>query len=838
MTDHGAMRDLGGTWELREAIGETWRWYAASGHQTAMNNSVDAAQAAASSPGWSPVAVPGSVIDALAAEGSIPDPRRGWGSRCAEWTGVRHWLLRRDVDLDDTWLDVDVTLEIDGMDPGGRVMWNGVEIARVDGLYRAVSVAVPVIESGRQQLVIVLDPAPREVPQVGRTEDVRRHAPRVNQGWDFCPPFPHQGLWREVRLRKGPHMVRLGVQATLAPSGDGHVRAEIVAAAPDGTPVSVRIGSQYARGVVESGGACLEVTLAQVKKWWPAGMGDQPVYDVVVTLLADVRHRRVGFRTAVMEATPGATKGAYPYGLRVNGEPVPLVGLNWTPVDAQFGAISRVNVEHLLDLARAAGARLIRVWGGGLVETEEFYDLCDERGLLVWQEFSQSSSGMQSAPAADPAYVAGLAQDARELVRARIHHPALVLWGGGNELQGASGPLRTEQSAALMALAEVVAAEDPARSWLPTSPTGPEFANRLDVIRANPDHQHDVHGPWEYQGLDEHHTLANESTAIAHTEFGVEGMANRRLHEHLVPEELREPAGRSGALYRHLGEWWNNEAQVQQLFGGGLRLATLRRASQWLQASGLATSVEADRRRWPRTSMVIPWQLNESYPNAWGTALVGFDGEPKPAFWAVARAFADERATLRTQRAAWGGREGDAEAWLWSLPGRRAGGALVLTASDLWGVECGRNEATLNEVTHPTATLRLRVPPRRGAVIWRAVWLDSDGTTVDDERVVQVADANLRALTDLPKTELVVNSSQRGWTVTNAGEVAAIAWGPRDRRDPSDKRRMAISHDPRPLMPGETAEIEAIGSVPGPRDFAIDAWNAAAVALPASRKER
>src|SRR5690606_24889869 len=96
---------------------------------------------------------------------------------------------------------------------------------------------------------------------------------------------------------------------------------------------------------------------------------------------------------------------------------------------------------------------------------------------------------------------------------------------------------------------------------------------------------------------------------MAHTEFGVEGMANRRVWEALVPAEDRWPVGRDNPVYRHLGEWWNNADLVQACFGGRLYDAEeFRRASQFLQTTGLAYAVEADRRRWPHCSMVIPWQ--------------------------------------------------------------------------------------------------------------------------------------------------------------------------------------------------------------------------------------
>lgn len=828
MTASSAVLDLAGAWELREAIGETWRWYAAKPPEALNNAAVDTA-----APGWTRATVPGSVVDALAAADVIPDPRRGFGSRSAEWTGSRSWVLRRTVELGDDWVDADAVLELDGIDPGGRVLWDGEQLGRVDGLYRSLRLPVRVRRAGIHVLAVVVDPVPLGVPQVGRTEEVVRHAPRVGRGWDFCPPFPHQGIWRPVRLRRGPRIARLVVEVSCAADGS---RAEVLVRAAteaaDGMPVTAELDLGDGRVLRASGSGAVSIPIDAPPLW---GVRAPRLVDLRVRVGDHEEHRRVGFRHLEPEVTPGSPAGALPYGLRVNGESVPLAGVNWAPADAQFGSVTPERLAHLLDLAVAAGVRLLRVWGGGLVETPEFFAACDERGLLVWQEFSQSSSGLQSAPGDDPRFLAGLEADARELVPARIPHPSLAIWGGGNELEGPDGPLRTEDSAALRQLAGVVAELDPGRHWLPTSPSGPVFHHRLG---AAPGEQHDVHGPWEYQGLEAQHTLAAGGTFLAHTEFGVEGIANRRLWEHVVPEGRGEPADRSNALHRHLGEWWDNAPQVQELFGGGLALEELRRASQWLQGSGLATALEADRRRWPRTSMVLPWQLAESYPNTWGTALVGFDGEPKPALGAVARAFAVERATLRTARTAWGGHpEATAEAWLWSEPGRPAGGALELSALDLHGVVLASTTVPLDAVRHPAAVGRLTLPTPAGPFLWRARWTDAGGGEIDDEVLLQTGDADLAALRSLPRTTLAAEAADGGWRIRNTGAVAAVAWGPRDVRPGDDPRLLAALADPRPLLPGASCPVPLVSGEARVGDLVVDAWNADPVPLPPLRKD-
>jgi hypothetical protein len=406
------------------------------------------------------------------------------------------------------------------------------------------------------------------------------------------------------------------------------------------------------------------------------------------------------------------------YRLAGDGAPELVKGWNWVPADALYGVPRPEKVERLLRLAASSGANLIRVWGGGLLESEHFYELCDRLGLAVWQEFSQSSSGMESVPSDDPAFVATLAGDARQVVPRLARHPSLAVWCGGNELDG------DDSTPALAALRAVVRELDPERTWLPTSPLG----------------EADVHGPWEHQGLRAHYAHYDEPRACRlHSEFGVEGMTNRAAHEALVAEEHRWPADRSNPVYEHLGAWWNNAPLVRESFGGRVGdLETMRRASQWLQYDGLRYAVEA---RLRRGIGVIPWQLNESYPNAWCTAVVDWHGEPKPAYWGVRRAYLGAP-SAQFATCAWGGEEearalvhGDVVARF-----TRLDGSVVAEAR-------GEHAAPLSDL---------------GDVFV----LDLDGRN----RYVMTAQETLAPLLDLPPARLELD----GGTLRNVGDVAAL----------------------------------------------------------------
>jgi beta-mannosidase len=868
-------------WSVREALGETWRWYVDAAPPQAGNNVAEQADELAKAPGWRPAIVPGSVVDALVRAGEIAEPRHARDSRAAEWVADRSWVFRRPVVLQPNRPGETVVLELDGVDPGGTVFWDGQEVGCISGLYRRGRIDVTEwAEAGPHMLAVVVPPAPASEPQVGRTDRVRVHAPRMGYGWDFCPRLRHQGIWKSARLvTSRAHIASLTATSGLDSAGaHGTVDARVVTDAVHSAPLRLR-GELLLRGTVVAsseavaghGMTRLRLDVERPRVWWPNGVGDQPLYDLRLTLTAGapgdaaaplaVATRRVGFRHVEWLPNEGAPPAALPYTVHVNGVAMPAIGWNWVPADALYGSAPEARVRHLVELAASSGARLLRVWGGGLIETDAFYDACDEYGLLVWQEFSQSSSGMQSAPATDAEFIAYLRAEAEAIVPTLTHHPCLALWGGGNELDEGGMPLTDDRSPALAALSEVVRRRDPGRAWVPTSPTGPEFHNRLDRIRSNPDGQHDVHGPWEHQGLERHHELYNAGTSLAHTEFGVEGMTNLRTLEALIPEPDRWPADRTNATYRHLGEWWNNADLLQRVFGGRLHdLEVMQHASQWLQATGLQYAVEADRRRWPRCSMVLPWQLNESFPNAWCTSSVDFRGDTKPAFDAVRRAFLPRRTTIRVDRSAWHEHDTfEAEGWAWSESRVSPGSAVSMRLRGLDGTVYAEAEATLGAVSDPAPAVRLEVPraavPLESAVgaaassrsasilLWESEWRDADGTTIDTERMLLTASADFGGLLEVQRARMQVEVLADGADadlfavrLRHIAGPAAIAVRLVDGRGIGSPGWAVVDGDPRPILPGEervlrvrwSPDSDATSGTDGSahgRVLRLDGWN-------------
>jgi beta-mannosidase len=297
---------------------------------------------------------------------------------------------------------------------------------------------------------------------------------------------------------------------------------------------------------------------------------------------------------------------------------------------------------------RDMGCNMLRVWGGGYLESREFYEACDEAGLMVWQEFPLSSSGLDSEPPHDPGVITGLAGVAEHFVRARRHHASLLLWCGGNELQtGAEGcdPATRvpcdKSDPCLAALGAVVAAEDPGRRYLPTSPSGPRFGARAEDFGKGLHHH--VHGPWGFGDFPTYRDWVeywNYDDSTFRSEVGVAGANSvEMIHKYSGGEAVWPP---TSPLWMHTAGWWTQESRLLPALEGlapAEALAEYVRLTQEEQAVALAHAAACCKRRFPACGGFLVWMGHDCFPCPSNTSLIDYDGQPKPAYEALRRVF-------------------------------------------------------------------------------------------------------------------------------------------------------------------------------------------------------
>jgi beta-mannosidase len=845
----------GSDWSYKDFIGDDWVW-----RHSVMPDTRDVRW-------WRTGTVPGSVHHDLWQNGEIPNPYYERNSLLIEWVPERTWVYKKTFRADPDWRGKRIRLVFEGIDYEAQVFLNGSRIGAHRGMFTpAVFEIGDALRYGEDNLLaVVLERAPDEQPQVGRTSKVRTHKSRMTYWWDFCPRMIHVGIWDEVALEiTGPVAIEEPfVRPKLAAD---HAAAEVeVAAKLNATmdaiaEVAVRItldGCEAAAAaeryklVPGETAVRLQLSVPQPRLWWPNGSGEQPLYEaeIAVRLVpdggadgspsraagasgsqgdaggiggvadSDAKRIRFGIRTIelVRNETPDDT--ALPYTFVVNGRKLYIRGWNWVPVDVMYGVERPAKLNRLLQLAKRANVNMLRVWGGGLIEKESFYEACDRLGILVWQEFIQSSSGIENKPSEQPDFIAMMVDEAERIVPRKRNHPSLALWCGGNELQTVDERPLDDTEPVLGALRDAVRRLDPDRHWLATSPTGRLFSNSLSNIGADPDGLHDVHGPWEHQGLTEQYTLYNRGTSLMHSEFGVEGMTNRKALDATISRENQWPASKDNPVYFHRGAWWTNEPFVQSAFGGRIAdIDTLIRASQLLQAEGLRYAVESNRRRKYRNSGSLPWQFNEPYPNGYCTSALDYYATPKPAYYAVARAYAPITVTASFAAQAWAGQE-SFEARLWAnsssvapMAGMRlhaaakdANGRIVHEAS--YGFELAANAPTLiGEIGFALDRLRTDL------FVLDLLLVGPGGGELARNRYLFSRTADLEPVLRLPRAQVAATARRRGdeWTVELRNDGSVLAAGVRldDVRSPEAEGYVYMSDNHFHLLPGESLSVE------------------------------
>jgi beta-mannosidase len=608
-----------------------------------------------------PVRVPGSVQGALRDAGMIPDWNEGLNSLACEWIENRHWTFETRLPVKACRNPGRRILVCDGLDGTGLVRCGGSEVGHFGSAFtphrfelgQAIDAFLAQKSNARTvPLEIVFTDQPRNLGQVNYTSRIREEKPRFNYGWDWMIRLVQIGIWDGVRLEisNGPVIENLRMFTEFdATEAMGRIR--VFAKARAGKSCRWRATLKDGRKVVASAEApasrgSIHLEAQPLKPWWPAGMGRQPLYQVCVELLdragrpLDEATREVGFRELCWSPCKGAPRDAEPWILNANGQALFLAGVNWTPLRPNFADAPESMVRDRLETYRNLGFNTIRVWGGAVPEKEFFYQECDRLGLLVWQDFPWSSSGIDNWTPEDPEDVARAGTIAESIIVRRQHHPSLMMWCGGNELQfgpggsreGGGVPLGVDHPP-LAALARTVRRLDPGRRFIPTSPCGPRFA--VDLQDVGKGRHHCVHGPWDLPGtMDEWRSLWENSDAMFHSEAGVPGAASADTIRRACGNPCL-PADESHPAWRHAAPWWLQWKSYLDEGGDSKSLAGYVRWSQRRQAEGLTIAMRACMRRFPRCGGFIVWMGHDAFPCPVNTSILDNQGRLKPAATAL-----------------------------------------------------------------------------------------------------------------------------------------------------------------------------------------------------------
>ena len=695
---------------------------------------------------WMDASVPGSVHHDLMTNGVIPDPYYDDNSLACEWVEGRWWVYKTTFTVDSDEPDVDLVFT--GLDYEAQIVLNGRLIGRHKGMFMdcRIPVSEVVDRKGPNTLIVVLEGIPDEIGMYGFTSTTHTQKSRFGYKWDFAPRLVHIGIYDPVYIHTYDGCRLDGMKLTPVKEGDQwsvEVEAELLATREMTATVAFELdGKRYEKQVALTPGVTTVEERLPVEKprlWWPSGHGEQHLYPLTATVgaegtVSDEKTYRVGLRTLEYRHTSNADPAKhFPYQAVINGKAIYLKGVNFVPLDLMYGAVMPERYREMLLKAKRANINTIRVWGGGFIERESFYDLCDELGIMIWQDFVQSSAAIEDIPAKDEEFLRLLERVATFAVKQKRNHVSLTYWCGGNELTDekyVDEPVRevrnnhpaTFEDQNLAMLRDIVDRYDGMRLMLPTSASGDTEWLVLGTKGVN----QDIHGPWKYGGAEDHYRLFNESDSMLHSEFGSDGMSSlESLMRYLSPAHVRLTSSEEDLVWEHHTCGWETYASRERLLFGDFsqdEFGLFIDCSQYMQGESIRYSVEANRRRQGENCGSMVWQFNEPWPNACCTNLVEYTGREKMAYYFLAEGYRTRMASLRYDKLLFKAKEifcgevfihneGTDAAYTVEAEIRDDLGN-VLLSQQLSG-DCGANKA----VYAGTLSLRLPSSPRKGFTV-------------------------------------------------------------------------------------------------------------------------
>jgi beta-mannosidase len=644
---------------------------------------------------WLPATVPGGVHTDLLALGKIPDPFVADNELKVMWVAETDWEYQRTFTADAGLLaQENVFLVCDGLDTIADVYINGTYLGHAENMFRQWEWDVKdLLRAGENEIRIYFGSPVRfitgkqaQLPLLGGGDipggPHLRKAP-CHWGWDWGPKLPPIGVWKDIRLEGFAARINDVHLRQKVKNDEAQISIDVHADEIPGETLLVTIGitsptgehfetqselmgnytsfayeedDEYSAGLrafldddglEHDGFASLVIDIPNPQLWWPAGYGSQPLYDVEVTLkkgktILDQRSYKTGLRTIELRQEPDQWGKEFTF--YVNGVRLFAKGADWIPADSLPTRITKDYLEMLIKSAVDANMNMLRVWGGGYYPEEMFYDLCDQYGLLVWQDF-MFACGIYPA---DADFFENVRVEAIENIRRLRHRASLALWCGNNEMEQGwcdwgwnkpDDPLNQRLKDGYdrmfhQMLPELLEVEDPDTSYWPSSASAD-----TPFEGANNQVQGDCHY-WDVWHGRKPFTAYRTQFPRFMSEFGFQALpplktiatyadpADWNMTSYIMEHHQRSGSG-NGLMI----------AQLTDTFRMPKDFASLVYLSLVLQAEGIRYGVEHWRRNRERVSGTLIWQLNDCWPVA-SWASLDYFGRWKALHYAARRFYA------------------------------------------------------------------------------------------------------------------------------------------------------------------------------------------------------
>lgn len=627
------------------------------------------------------IRIPGDNLTALVERGLAPHPYTGMNELEVQWIGRTDWIFSKTFTVPEELLAKrHLYLHLESVDTVAELFLNGTPIGTSANMFVPARIEVgPLLSAGENELrVVIRSPEAAAAEAAGRLRYKVPHSmfpiqsPHRNMirkvqchgGWDWGPCLMVSGIYGDAYLA-GYDTARIEyVHTNAAPAArtdagtpdlEGDWEAEVVTElyAPEGRETALEVTFLRPDGTIAAQNrstvtlvkgftaVSTRLTVTNPELWWPAGYGAQPLYRLTVKTEDGSVEKRFGFRTMRLVAEDDETGRSMTF--RVNGRDVFCKGANWIPSDALPSLQTESTVRQLLESAAAANMNMLRIWGGGQYESENFYDLCDRLGILVWQDFMFACGLYPSTPE----FLAEAEREVSHQVKRLKDHPCIALWCGNNENLGALGWYEVSKKNPVRYIVDydrlyegtigrVLDTVDPGRAYWPSSPAAgrDEFSDNW-----HEDSRGDMHY-WEVWHKGKPFEAYYSINPRFCSEFGFQSFPSlETVKRYAAPEQFnvtspvmehhqRHPRGNSLIL-----ETMTRYYRFPNGFENFLYL------SQIQQAEAIRTAVEYWRSLRPLCMGALFWQLNDVWPVAsWSS--VEYGGKWKALQYAAKRFFA------------------------------------------------------------------------------------------------------------------------------------------------------------------------------------------------------
>jgi beta-mannosidase len=604
--------------------------------------------AAPENPVWRPAQVPGSVHLDLLHNNLIPDPFFRDNEAKLQWIEDADWEYRTTVQVTpDLLARKNVDLVFEGLDAYAEVYLNDKLILTADNMFREWRVPVKsLLKPGANQLRILFPSPIKAAAKIAATDKWREQTRTEEKtyvrkaafeyGWDWGPRFVTSGIWRPARLEawdaariSNLHIAQLDVTAKVA-----HLSAQVEVTATEDATAKVTLDYTHAGKKVELSRSVelhpglnhvdLPVEIASPQLWFPAGYGAQPLYQFnaqlhIANRAEDQASARTGLRSIVLRRDLDQWGRSFEF--IINGIPVFGKGADVIPFDSFPTRVTTEQYRRVLQSARDANMNMIRHWGGGYYETQEFYSICDELGIMIWEDFMFGNDWQPGTYA----FKQNVELEAEFQVRRLREHPSIVIWSGNNETEQAmhwggrellSPAVRYQMWQDYLTvfsgiLARTVNRLAPETPYWPSSPSA-DYEETSPSFQSGDFHDWSVwHGRVPFSEYEKHFPRFM-------TEYGFQSFPEMR-----TIEAFTQPEDRTGIFTPvMLAHQKNTEGNsiihdyMLKYYSEPRDFPAFLYASQVLQAEGIKVGAEHLRRIRPRAMGSIFWQLNDCWPVA------------------------------------------------------------------------------------------------------------------------------------------------------------------------------------------------------------------------------